>query len=153
MSACATPLNARRAGCFNLFPLQRRAPLQRMDDRHGHLALAQVAGHRLAQYALRCRQVQHIVDNLEGHSQVVTVLPELLFLLRGGAAQYAPIRMDTENSTRSCGRSDRVFLQRDQLAELLHLQKLAFHHLLRQVNQNIEDAELRSCTAILKACM
>jgi len=35
-----------------------------------------------------------------------------------------------------------MLLQRDQLAELFHLEQLAFDELLRQFDENIQDAEV-----------
>src|SRR5690349_9799771 len=36
----------------------------------------------------------------------------------------------------------KVFIQRDTLAQLFHLQQLAFHHLLREFDQRIENFEV-----------
>jgi hypothetical protein len=56
-----------------------------MDHRHGCLALAQVAGHGLAQYIFRRGEVEYIVDNLKRHAEVVSVLAQSRFL-RGRSA-------------------------------------------------------------------
>ncbi len=53
--------------------------LQRVDHGKRRLALAQVAGDRLAQDVRSAgRQVKHVVDDLEGEAEVAAVLAQLL---------------------------------------------------------------------------
>ena len=53
--------------------------LQRVDNGQGGLAFPQIAGDWLTQYLLGGGQVQNVVHNLKGDSQVAAVLPHLFF--------------------------------------------------------------------------
>src|ERR1700730_6941281 len=60
---------------LNLSALRRRATLERVDDRHGHFALTQIAGHGLSENAFRRCQIENIVDDLEGHAEIASISP------------------------------------------------------------------------------
>src|ERR1700731_3784827 len=67
---------------LNLSALFGRATLERVDDRHGHFALTQIAGHGLPENAFRSCQIENVVDDLECHAEIASVLPKRVFLFR-----------------------------------------------------------------------
>src|SRR5882724_769567 len=129
--------------CFDLLTLCRSAALERVDDCHRRFAFAQIAGHGFAKHALGGSEVEHIIHDLESQSEVASVLPEALFLFSGGAAENTTTpHTDREKASRFAVDQVEMFLGGNELAELLHLQQLAFDHLLREFDEHVEDAEI-----------
>ena len=119
------------------------AALQRVDDGQRRLALAQVAGHRLAQDVFGGGQVQHVVHDLEGQPQVAPILTQQRFgLLVGVGNRSAQLHGDAEQARRLAEDQVEVLLFVDQVAQLLHLQQLALHHLLGQRDQQLQHSEV-----------
>src|SRR5438046_2244940 len=67
---------------LNLSALLRRATLERVDDRHGHFSLTQIAGNGLSENAFRRCQIEHIVDDLECHAEIASISPKRVFLFQ-----------------------------------------------------------------------
>ncbi len=74
-------------------PVFERAPPERAllgvaagigdDDRQGHLAVAEIVADRLAELVLLRREIEHVVDQLEGDAEIAAeALERLLFLGR-----------------------------------------------------------------------
>ena len=121
----------------------RSAALERMDHGHRDFAFAQIAGDGLAEHIFRGGEVEHIVDDLEGHAEVASVLAERGFLLGSGAAEDgAQAHADGEQACRLAVDEVEMLVERDELAELFHLQQFAFDHLLREFDEGVEDAEI-----------
>ena len=119
------------------------ATLQRVDDGHGGFAFAQVAGNWLTQHTLGCGEVEHVVHDLEGYAQVAPVLAKPVLLDRGSAAKNAAdSHAHREQARRLAINQVEMLLQRDRLAELLHLQQFTLDQLLRQFDQYIENAKI-----------
>ena len=128
---------------LDLAALGGGAVLERVNDGHGGFAFPQVAGYGLAQYALRGGEVEHIVHDLESHAEVASVLAQALFLLHRGAAQHAAdSHAHREQARRFAIDQIEMLLQRNQLAEFFHLEQFAFDHLLGQVDEDVDDAEI-----------
>jgi hypothetical protein len=62
--------------------------------------------------------------------------------LGGAAENAADSHAHREQARRLAIDQIEMLLQRDQLAEALHLQQFAFDHLLRQFDEHVEDAEI-----------
>ena len=70
-------------------------------------------------------------------------MPSACFLLGCCAAQdRAQPHADRKQAGRLAEDQIEVLVQRDQLAELFHLQQFALDHLLRQFDQRVENAEI-----------
>src|SRR5579862_9078792 len=114
-----------------------------MDDGQRDLALAQVAGHRLAQYVFGGGQVEDIIGDLKGHSQTAAVFRQTLFLLSRHSAQNSSEAHAHRKQAGGLAVDElQMLVQRDAAAELLNLQQFAFHHALGQVNEHVEDSEV-----------
>jgi hypothetical protein len=117
---------------FDSDAFPRRAALQGMNDCHGYFALAQIAGHRLAQNFLRGSEVEHIVDNLESHAEVVAVARYSLLLSGSGLAENcAQPHANRKQASRFPIDEIEMLIEADELAKLFHLQQFALNHLLR----------------------
>ena len=128
---------------FDLAALGGGATLERMNDGHGGFAFAQIAGHWLAQDAFGGGEVEDIVDNLEGHAEIASVLAEALFLGCGGAAENAASpHADGEQAGGFAIDQVEILVQRDWPTELLHLEQFALDHLLGEFGEHVEDAEI-----------
>src|SRR5579859_3000261 len=128
---------------FNQLAFFRGTTLQGMDDRHGHLPLAQVAGYGLAENFFGGGEVQDIIHDLEGHAQAASEFPDALLLFFGCPRQD---RAHSHARGKQAGGlavdKIEVLVQGDAFAQLFNLEQLAFHHLLGEVDENVEDAEV-----------
>src|SRR5947209_5278996 len=114
-----------------------------MDNCHGHFAFAQVAGHGLAEHVFGGGEVEHVINNLEGHSQVAAIFAEaVLFLFRSSGDDGAHAHADRKQASGLAVDKVKVLVERDALAQLLDLQQLALDHLLGKINEHVEDAEV-----------
>ncbi len=117
--------------------------LEGVDHRHSHFAFAQVAGHGFPQDFFRSRQVENIVHNLKRHAQIATVFCDLLFLLRGCAAEDRAHAHAHGKQTGGFPENEiEMLVERNQLAQLLHLQQFTLDHLLGEVDERVENAEV-----------
>ena len=92
---------------------------------------------------LRSGQVEHIVHDLKCHSQIASVLSQAFFLLGSGAAQNcAHPHADRKQAGGLAEDQIEVLVERNELAQLFHLQQFAFDHLLGQFDQSVENAEV-----------
>jgi hypothetical protein len=73
-----------------------RAVVDGVDHRERGLALAQVAGHGLAQNLFGGRQVEHVIDNLEGQADSPAIGGQARLLASEAPASTAPRRIETE---------------------------------------------------------
>ena len=128
---------------FNLLALTGSAAFKRVDHSHGYFSFAQIAGYGLAENIFGCGKVEHVISDLKRHTEIVSILRQTFFLLACGAAE------DSAHAhaygKQACGFSIdevKVLVQRNQFAELFHLQEFTFHHLLGQINQCIQNAEV-----------
>src|SRR5260370_446332 len=81
-----------------------------------------------------------IARDLEGHAQIVAVLRQACFVILRCAGQYpAELRGDGKQAGGLAEDEVEVLVARDAAAELFHLQQFAFHHLLRERNQQVQD--------------
>ena len=128
---------------FHQLTFYRRAALQRVHNGHGYLAFTQVAGHRLAQNFFRGGEVQHVIHDLEGHAQAASVVAHALFFLFGGPGQdRTHAHAHGEQAGGLPVDQIEVLVERDTFSQLFNLQELAFDHLLGQVNEHVQDAEV-----------
>src|SRR5215469_4454106 len=123
--------------------LSGSAALKGVNYRHGDFALTQVAGHRFSEYFLRGREVENVVDDLKCHAQVMAVFAQRVLLLGTCPAQNRS-QPHADGKQACCFSEDQVemLVQRNQLAELFHLQQLTFDHLLGKFDQGVENAEV-----------
>ena len=68
--------------CFDRRAFAGGAAFQSVNHRHRDFAFTQITGYGLAENALRCSQIEHIIHDLECHPQIAPVLRQILFLLR-----------------------------------------------------------------------
>ncbi len=93
-------------------------------------------------------EVEDVVDDLEGEAEVAAVFSELrLDLLMvaeavRGRDRSAELHGDLEETGGLAEDEVEVLLFVDEMAELLHLQQLAFDHLLGERDQQLEHAEV-----------
>ena len=128
---------------FDPVPFPRRAALERMNHRHRDFSFAQIAGHRLPQHRLRGSQIEHVVDDLKGDPQIQPVLGQTLFLLRCGPTEDCAHPHAHRKQARCLAKNQvEVFIERNQLAQLLHLKQFALYHLLRQIDERVQNAEV-----------
>src|SRR5579864_1407030 len=114
-----------------------------MDHRHRRLALAQIAGDGLTQHVFGRGQIEHIIDNLKRHAQVVSVAAQSRFLLGGSAAQNCSQSHTYRKQASSLAEDEiEVLVERDEVAQLFHLQQFALDHLLCEFDQGVENAEV-----------
>ena len=130
------------------FAVGSGAAFERMDDRERGLAFAEVAGHGLAEDVFGGGEVEHVVDDLEGEAEIAAVFAELRLDLVGIAEavrrrdRRAELHRHLEETGRLAEDEVEVLFFVDQVAELLHLQQLALDHLLRERDEQFEDAEV-----------
>ena len=93
-----------------------------MNDRHGHLAFAQVAGDRLAQHAFGSGEIEHVIHNLKCHAKITPVAGNLILLLGSCSAENcAHAHANGEQARRLAVDEIEVLIERDQFAKLFHL--------------------------------
>ena len=125
------------------FAIRASAAFERVDDGERRLALAQIGGNGLAQHILKRGQVEHVVDDLEGEAEVATILAErLLSLVRRCGDHGAELHRHLEQARRLAEDQVEVLFLVDQVAELFHLQQLAFDHLLCERDEQVKNAEV-----------
>ncbi len=123
--------------------LRRIAALQRMQHGHRRFAFAQIAGDGLAQHFFRGRQVEHVIDDLEGHAEIASVLGQAMLIgVAGAGKNSAQLHADREQERRLAMNQFEMLVERDGFAQPFDLQQLAFDHRLRQVDQGIEHLEI-----------
>src|SRR6266851_3078190 len=128
---------------FNHSPFFCCAMLQRMNRSHRNLAFSQIAGHRLSQDLFRGGEVKHVIHNLECHAKIASIAPDLVFLLGSCAAEYGhQPHADRKQAGGLAIDQVKVLVERDELAEFLHLQEFAFNHLLREFDQRVENTKV-----------
>jgi hypothetical protein len=114
-----------------------------VDHRERGLALAQIAGHGLAQNLFGSRQVEHVVDNLEGQADSAAIGGQARLLGLGGSGQH---RAQAHGNREEAGRlaEDQVVVLglADGAAQLLNLQQLALDHLLGEADEQVEHAQV-----------
>src|SRR5579864_116212 len=114
-----------------------------MDHRHRRLALAQIAGDGLTQHVFGRGQIEHIIDNLKRHAQVVSVAAQSRFLLGGSAAQNCSQSHTYRKQASSLAEDEiEVLVERYEVAQLFHLQQFALDHLLGKFDEGVENSEV-----------
>src|ERR1035437_2178736 len=128
---------------FNGLPFMHGAVVEGVDDRHGDFAFAEVAADGFAEDFFAGGEVEHVVHNLEGHADAVTVLAELFDLFgRSAAENSAQAHADGEEAGGFAIDEVEMFLQGNKPAEFFNLEKLSLDHFLRELDQGIEDVEV-----------
>src|SRR5262249_42546207 len=112
--------------------------------RQRDFSFLQIAQHWLSKLLRRRRKIQQIVHELERKSCIGSVIRERLFLFSFESAENsAQSRASTEETRRLVRRKfQRVLLRHINAANLRELNQLAFDHFLREINQDIKDAEV-----------
>ncbi len=119
------------------------AMLQRVQHRPGRLALAQIAGHRLAQHFFGGGQVEHIIDNLKRHTEISAVVGQLLLIGLARLGQdSAQLHAYGEQARRLAEDQLEVLFDGDDLSQPLDLQQFALDHGLGQIDQRVEHLEV-----------
>ncbi len=117
---------------------------QGVDQGEGHLAFAEVAADGLAEGLLASGEIEHIVNQLEGHAEIPGVVAEA-FLRRGVAVggEDTEAGADGEEARGlAVNQLHAVGLGDIDAADALKLQELAFHHDLGETDQQVEDQEV-----------
>jgi len=115
-----------------------------VDERESYFAFFQVAEHRLAQRFGGSGEIEQVVDELERQARVASVVSERFFF---GTFESAEDGAQTGAATEQAGsfvsgQPDGVVLGDVDAADFFELNEFAFDHFLREVDQNIEDAEI-----------
>src|SRR5215831_13941952 len=120
------------------------AVFHRVDQRKRDFSLLQVAQHRLAELLCGGCEIKEIIHHLEGQSRITAVIGNGLFGLTAPAAKYgAQARATAEQACGLVSRQrQRVVLGHIHTADFRQLDQLAFYHLSREFDQNVEDAEV-----------
>src|SRR5712691_2917655 len=118
--------------------------LLQVDERQRHLAFAQVAADRLPHRPGVAGEVEQVVDDLERHAEVDSVLAQRLrVLVRDRAEQAADLRATAEEIRRLPAHDVEVLILGDVgVAVLGELVELAFDHPQRDVAQQPDDLQL-----------
>src|SRR5215472_559220 len=118
--------------------------LHRVNQRQRNFAFLQVAKNRLAELLRGGGEIEKIVDQLERQPGVLAVVGErLLFLFAQTAKHRAKARAAAEQARRFVGgQAQRIFLGYVDTANFFELNQLAFDHFLRQVDKDVENAEI-----------
>src|SRR6202012_90837 len=88
-------------------------------------------------------EVEDVVDDLEGEAEVAAVFAELRFHLVAGVGDgRAELHGDLEEAGGLTEDEVEVLLFVDEVAELLHLEQLAFDHLLGERDEEVEDVKV-----------
>src|SRR4051812_22276128 len=129
---------------LNRLPFVWSGVLKRIDHGQRDLALPQIVPGGLPEYLLCGREVENIVDQLESHTKIPGKLSDLRF--------RRLIRTGCNCSELGAGREETGCLSIDQLhvigfrdvkaAQSVELQKFAFHHHLRERDQNIQKVKV-----------
>src|SRR5262249_55967855 len=85
----------------------------------------------------------NVVHNLKCHAEIAAVAANLLFLVRSRTAEDGT-ESHAHRKQAGCLAIDKVevLFEGDELTELFHLQQLAFDHLLRELDERVQDAEI-----------
>ena len=131
------------------FAVGAGAAFERVNDGQRCFAFAQVAGGGLAEDVVVGGEVEDVIDDLEGEAEVAAILAERCPRRaarrrerRGSAIDRAELHGDLEEARGLAIDEVEVLFLVDQVAELFHLQQLAFDHLLGERDEQIEDAEV-----------
>src|SRR5271166_5345057 len=114
-----------------------------MQHRHCRFALAQVAGHGLAQNFFRSGEVQHVVNDLESHAEVAAVFREAMLVgVTGAGKNSAQLHADRKQAGGLAIDELEVLVHRNGFAQTLDLLQLTFDHFLREINKRVEDVKI-----------
>src|SRR5271166_1924338 len=114
-----------------------------MQHRHCRFALAQVAGHGLAQNFFRSGEVQHVVNDLESHAEVAAVFREAMLVgVTGAGKNSAQLHADRKQAGGLAIDELEVLVHRNGFAQTLDLLQLAFDHFLCEINKRVEDVKI-----------
>ena len=118
------------------FAVGSGAALEGVDDGEGGFAFAEVRGDGLPEDLVGGSEVEDVVDDLEGEAEVAAVFAELGVDFFGVAEAVvrgdggSELHGDFEEAGGLAEDEVEVLFLVDEVAELLHLEELAFDHLL-----------------------
>src|SRR4051812_21972276 len=128
---------------FDYSALFRRAPVDRMNHRHGDFAFPQVTGDWFSQNVFRRGEIQHVVDDLKRESQIAAVFAQSVFIGIACAAQYCTkLHGDGEEAGGLAIDEIEMFRLADDAAESFHLHQFALDHLLGKTDEQIENSQV-----------
>src|SRR5882724_5018823 len=118
--------------------------LHRINQRQRDFSFFQIAQHRLAQLLRRGRKIQQIVHELKRQPGILSIICQRLFLFPFKPAKHgAEPRASAEQTGRFvCRELQRILFRHINPPDFRKLNKFAFDHLLREINQDIEDSEV-----------
>lgn len=140
----ATILRRTVWGCGSFQRIVLRAVFQGQDQRQSHLPFLQIAEDGLTQFFGRSSEIEQIVDELEGEASLMAIFgkdaADGVICAGEDGAQFGAAAEETgglaEGKVGGFGFSEVDAIERGKL------KKLAFDHVLREANENIENEEI-----------